>query len=338
MTDANPVLVEVTRGGMVESRHRGAVAVVDALGKVIFSAGDVAAPVYARSSAKPLQALPLIETGAADAFGYGDIQIALSCASHNGEAEHVEQVSRMLQRIGLDGDALECGIQLPDREIAFRPLIENGIAPRRIHNNCSGKHAGFLSTAIHMKEDHHGYIHDGHPTMDRVTRAMREMTGETPEAAPCGIDGCGIPVVGFSLLGWAQGMARLANPEGLAPERAAAAKRIVRAMTEEPFYVAGRERFCTQVMKIVRDRAAIKTGAEGVFAGAFPGLGIGVAIKIDDGASRAAECAMGAVMRRYGIIDGDNIDRLRDIIEPPVLNREKLVCGHIRPAAGWLDG
>lgn len=337
MTDANPVLVEVTRGDMVECRHRGAVAVVDVHGNTLFAAGDVSSPVYARSSAKPLQALPLIETGAADAFGYGDIQIALACASHNGEAEHVEQVSRMLQRIGLDGEALECGIQLPDREIAYRPMIENGIAPRRIHNNCSGKHAGFLSTAVHMKEDHHGYIKSGHPTMDRVTRAMREMTGEAPEGAPCGIDGCGIPVIGFSLQGWAQGMARLARPDGLAPERAAAAKRVVRAMTEEPFYVAGRERFCTQVMKIVRSRAAIKTGAEGVFAGAFPQLGIGVAIKIDDGATRASECAMGAIMRKYGIIDESNIDRLQDIIEPPIYNRDRVLCGHVRPAAGWLD-
>lgn len=337
MTAANPVLVEVTRGDMVESRHRGAVAVVDATGKVIFSAGDISTPVYARSSAKPLQALPLIETGAADAFGYGDIQIALSCASHNGEAEHVDEVSLMLERIGLNGDALECGVQLPDREIAYRPLIENGIQPRRIHNNCSGKHAGFLTTAIHMSEDPKGYIHAGHPTMDRVTEAMRQMTGESLSHAPCGVDGCGIPVVGVSLTGWAQGMARMARPDGLDPKRANAARRIVKAMTEEPFYVAGRERFCTQVMKIIRERAAIKTGAEGVYAGIFPELGYGVAIKIDDGGTRAAEVAMGAVMRQYGVITEDHLPRLADILQPPILNRTGTVCGVVRPAEGWLD-
>ncbi len=338
MTQANPVLVEVTRGDMVESRHRGSVAVVDARGKVVMAIGDISSPVYARSSAKPLQALPFVESGAADAFGFGDVEIALSCASHNGEAEHVAKVSEMLARVGLSGDALECGVQLPDKEVAFRPLIENGVTPRAVHNNCSGKHAGFLSTAVHLEDNPAGYIGPDHPVMERVTAAMRDMTGESFGSSPCGFDGCGIPVIGASLTGWAQGMARMAAPDGLAPARAEAAKRIVRAMTEEPFYVAGRGRFCTQVMKIVREKAAIKTGAEGVYAGILPGLGLGVALKIDDGGTRAAEVAMGAVMVHLGVVSGEHLDRLTDILTPPIHNRNGVLCGHTRAAEGWLDG
>ncbi|MGH6882033.1 MAG: asparaginase, partial [Hypericibacter sp.] len=212
---ANPVLIEVTRGEMVESRHRVAVAVVDAGGKLVESWGDIERPIYGRSAIKPFQALPLLETGAADAFKLGEPEIALACASHNGEPQHTDRVHDWLARIGCEIADLECGAHLPYHEPTMLQLVANGGDITAIYNNCSGKHSGFLTTARHEGEPTKGYIRYEHPVQQRVTQAMSEMTGVDLTRSPRGIDGCGIPVLGMPLRAMAHGLARMADPRKL---------------------------------------------------------------------------------------------------------------------------
>lgn len=330
---ANPLLVEVTRGGMVESRHRAAIAVVDAQGKVVRGWGDIERPVYGRSAIKPLQALPLVESGAADRFGLSRGELALACASHSGEPRHVDTVLAWLARIGLSPDDLECGSHPPLNDGAMRDFLRGAAPLTAAYNNCSGKHAGFLSTALHLGEPTKGYIRYEHPVQQRILGVLEQMCGVDLGAAPRGIDGCGIPVIAIPLGNMALAMARLADPDDLPAPRAAAARRIVAAMTAEPFMVAGSQRFCTVVMSALGTKAAIKTGAEGVYCAALPDLGLGVALKVDDGAGRAAEVAMGEVLIHLGVIDEGERARLADTLSPPIMNRAGLETGRVRRAA-----
>jgi L-asparaginase II len=330
---ANPLVVEVTRGGMVESRHRAAVAVVDADGKVVRGWGDFERPVYGRSAIKPLQALPLVESGAADRFGVTQKELALACASHSGEKQHVDAVAAWLARIGLDAGDLECGSHLPIEDAAMQEFLRSGAKLTALYNNCSGKHTGFLATALHQGEPTRGYIRYEHPVQQRILGVLEQMCGLDLGGAARGIDGCGIPVIAIPLGNMALGMARLADPADLPAARAAAARRIVAAMTAEPFMVAGSRRFCTVVMAALGAKAAIKTGAEGVYCAALPELGLGVAIKVDDGAGRAAEVAMGEVLLHLGVIDEQMRRRLADCLSPPILNRAGLETGRVRPAS-----
>jgi len=330
----NPVVVEVTRGTMVESRHRAAIAVVDPDGKVVRAWGDVDQPVYGRSAIKPLQALPLFESGAADRYGLGAQEIALACASHSGEARHVQLVTAWLARIGCGATDLECGSHLPYHEPSAAALIRAGHRPDPAYNNCSGKHAGFLSTARHLGEPLKGYIQYDHPVQQRVLGTLEQMCGLRLGDAPRGIDGCGIPVIGIPLGHMAMAMARLADPgKHLPPARAAAAARILAAMSAEPFLVAGSGRFCTRVMAVAGTKIVVKTGAEGVYVAALPTLGLGVALKIDDGASRAAEVAMGHVLRRLNLLTVDEQEALGELLVPPIRNRSERQAGEIRPTS-----
>jgi L-asparaginase II len=330
----NPIVVEVTRGGMVESRHRAAAAVVDAGGAVIHAWGDVDRPVYGRSALKPLQALPLIETGAADRYAIGPAEIALACASHNGEPRHVDLVTQWLARIGCSVDDLECGSHLPFLETSVEALMAAGRKPDARYNNCSGKHTGFLATARHLGEPTKGYIRYEHPVQQRVLGVLEQLTGLHLGDAPRGIDGCGIPVIGIPLGHTAMAMARLADPDDHLPAaRAAAARRILAAMAAEPFLVAGTGRFCTKVLEVAGAKVALKTGAEGVYAAALPTLGLGVALKIDDGAGRAAEVAMGRILRHLDLLTADEEQALAEALTPPVHNRAGRETGRIRIAA-----
>jgi L-asparaginase II len=330
---ANPVAVEVTRGTMVESRHRIAAAVVDADGKVVRAFGDIERPVYGRSAIKPLQALPLIESGAADRYGVAPAEIALACASHNGEPRHVELVRAWLRRIGCAVEDLECGGHMPYHDPSVEALIRAGEKPSAAYNNCSGKHTGFLCTARHMGEATKGYIRWEHPVQQRILGALEQICGLDLSKADRGIDGCGIPVIAIPLGNMAMAMARLVDCDGLPPARAAAARRIVAAMAEEPFLVAGTNRFCTEIMEAVGRKVVLKTGAEGVYTAALRELGLGIALKADDGAGRAAEVAMGQILRHLGAIAPEDAARLADVLTPPVKNRVGLETGRVRPAA-----
>lgn len=295
----NPVLAEVTRGSTVESRHRGAVIVVDADGAVVLSLGDVERPVFPRSAVKALQALPLLESGAADRFGLTPAEIALAVASHSGEEAHAETSLAMLRKAGRDAGCLECGAHWPMGEAAARALARAGREPTALNNNCSGKHAGFVCLACGIDEDPAGYVKAGHKVQQAVRGALEEVTGAAHKAELSGTDGCSIPTYAVPLKALALGFARFGTGNGLGPSRAEAARRIREAVAANPFMVAGTGRFDTRFMGVFGARAFIKTGAEGVYCGALPELGYGIALKCDDGAGRASEIAMAALIERF---------------------------------------
>jgi L-asparaginase II len=331
-----PVLIEVTRGGMVESRHRGSFAVVDSAGRVVHAAGRIDTPVYARSAIKPLQALPLVESGAADHYGLGPREIALACASHKGEVRHTVAVAHWLSRVGLDPGDLECGEHLPYDPTASHDLIRAGRAPTALNNNCSGKHTGFLTTARHLGERTRGYIEADHPVQQRLVAVLEAMTGLDLARAPRGRDGCGIPVIGFSLAGMARGMARLADPAGLEAERAAASRRILDAMAAEPFYVDGTGGFCRAAMTAAPATVRVKGGAEGVYCASLPTLGLGIAVKIEDGAGRAAELTMATLLDRLGCFDEAQRTELAPYLAPVLRNVAGVEVGGLRAAPDFV--
>ena len=296
---ANPVLIEVTRGPLVESWHRGAVAVAAPSGALALGLGDVERPVYPRSAIKALQALPLVETGAADRFGFGAAEIALACGSHAGTERQAALAASMLQRAGLTADALHCGAHAPLGASAANALITRGEAPTQLHNNCSGKHAGMLATAVHLDEPVAGYWEPGHNVQQRIQRALAEMSGVALGADVQGIDGCSVPNWAMPLSVLARTFARLATGQGLALERRQALRRILEACWENPELVAGRGRADTVVMRALPGQVFMKTGAEGVYCGAFPVLGLGFALKIDDGGKRASAGAAMALVERF---------------------------------------
>ena len=329
---SNPVLVEVVRGGLVESRHRGAVAVVDADGATVLALGDVARPVYPRSAVKPLQALPLIESGAADRYGFGDREIALACASHGGEWAHVEVAGRMLARAGLDAGALECGAHWPSHQPSNQALARSGGAPSALHNNCSGKHAGFLCVACAAGVERRGYVEAEHVVQREVRGALEGLTGVGFGEDVCGIDGCSIPTWAVPLTALAHAFAKFGTGQGLSSERVKAAARIRAACAAQPYYVAGTGRFCTEIMKLFGTRVLAKTGAEGVFCGTLPEQGLGIALKCDDGATRAAEVAMTAVIARFLPMSEDERGGVSRFLRPTLRNWNGIEVGGLRPS------
>ncbi|HLJ71674.1 MAG TPA: asparaginase, partial [Roseiarcus sp.] len=277
-----------------------------------FALGDVEAAVFPRSAVKALQALPLIESGAADKYKLTDAEIALACSSHSGEPIHLETARAMLAKCGLDGSALECGAHWPLDAAASRALAASGAAPSALHNNCSGKHAGFLCLACAAGRATKGYVKYDHDAQRQVRAALGEMTKLDLGAAPWGIDGCAVPTYAMPLRALALAFARFGAGEGLDADRAAAARRIRAACAAHPHLVAGTGRFDTLIMIALGARAFVKTGAEGVYCGALPELGLGVAIKCDDGAGRAAEVAMAAIIARFLPLD----DNQRALLAP----------------------
>ena len=335
--NANPVLVEVTRGEMVESRHRGAVALAHSNGQTISGIGDVARLIYPRSALKPLQALHLIESGAAAAYQLGEREIALACASHNGEEPHVAAVVQWLKRLGLDESALECGAHPPRRSFDREALLSQGKKPGPAHNNCSGKHCGFLTAALHGEHPPQAYIAREHPVQQAVMTLIGELAGISLQEAPHGIDGCGIPVAGIPLDHLAMAFARFASGDGLSGGRASAARQVYDAMVNVPFMVAGTKRWCTNAIEAGRGAFIVKTGAEGVYCAAIPEAGIGVALKIDDGAHRASECAMGAVLSKIPGLRALFADSPAELIRVPVKNVAGKTVGEIAPGSALQE-
>ena len=313
---SDPVLVEITRGPLVESVHRGAFAVVDAKGAVRLSAGDVDRPIFPRSALKPVQAVPLIESGAADAFSVSDDELALACASHSGEPMHTTRVAAWQERIGCSVSDLACGPHRPVHEATAVDLILKQERWTSLHNNCSGKHTGFMTLARQLGAPVAGYQLVDHPVQRMVEKTLKEMAGLTGEL-PYGVDGCTVPNFAIPLQALARAMAQFADPSALSPERRQAAARVVRAMTSHPDLVAGTGRACTSLMRQSRD-VIVKTGAEGVYVAILPGLGLGAALKIDDGASRASETAIAALLIALGALPNDGAAAA--LAEGPVMN------------------
>jgi L-asparaginase II len=328
----NPDLVEVRRGGLVESSHRGAVAVVDADGITALAVGDVARPVFPRSAVKPLQALLLIESGAADRYALTDEEIALACASHGGEPAHVDGVAGMLAKAGLDASALACGTHWPSAQAAAFALART-TTPSALHNNCSGKHAGFLCAALAMGLDTDGYWRPEHPVQRQVHSVLEDLGGSILPPERRAIDGCSVPTWAMSLHDIARAFAKFGNGHGLAAKRAAAAARLRAACARKPWYVAGSGRFCTEIMQLLGARALVKTGAEGVFCGALPGRGLGIAVKCDDGSARAAEAVMATVIARFLRLDDRERAAVARFERPQLRNWNGIEVGELRATA-----
>lgn len=304
----NPIFVETIRGQIVENRHRGAIAVVGPSGKSILSIGDIERAVFPRSSIKSIIALPFVESGAADGFGFGQKELAFICSSHSGEAAHRALTEEMLMRVGLSLDALECGPTWPYIEqnpTGPRAYAASGRLPERVCHNCSGKHAGLICTARHNGIDHQGYLSPDHILQKDVRQTLEDVTGARHEAAYRGIDGCSIPNYAIPLKNLALGMARMMTGEGLSDglnegiseRRKDAAQRLVNACMAEPFYVAGTGRACTAFMEAAQGEIFAKYGADGVYALGLPKLGLGIALKCDDGTPRAAEAMAAGILR-----------------------------------------
>ena len=344
-----PVLVELWRGdaqaGTVESAHRGALAVVDADGHRMLALGDVERPVFPRSAVKALQALPLVESGAAQRFALGDAELALACASHGGEPAHVATAARMLARAGFDAAVLECGAHWPLDEEAQRELAARGAVPCPLHNNCSGKHAGFVCLGTLLAERAgaeprawlRGYVEPGHPVMREVGAALGALTGCDLARAPRATDGCSMPTFGIALQALALGFARFGSGAGLPPVRAAAAARLRQAVAAAPEMVAGRGRFDRVVMQRFGTRAFVKVGAEGVYCGTLPGTGLGIALKIDDGQGRAAELVMAKLLEALLPTDGDERALLRGLGDVTLHNWNGRPVGRLRAAPALRD-
>ena len=326
----NPVLVEVLRGQSVESRHRGAFAVVDATGAIVLSLGEIDKPIFPRSAVKAFQALPLIESGAADRFQLTDRELALTISSHSGEPEHVEAAREILAKAGRDESCLECGSHWPMSRDAERALAAIGKEPSTLHNNCSGKHSGFICLSCGMDEDTKGYIHPNHVVQREIKAAGESMTEFTFRNDWMGTDGCSIPTYAVPLRNLAWGFAKLGTGHRLEPKRAVAARRLRKAAAAHPFMVAGTGRLDTAAMEIFGERLFVKTGAEGVYCAALPEQGFGIAIKADDGETRAAQAILAGLVHRF--LPMDDLARQKfDAISLPVLkNWNGIEVGRVR--------
>lgn len=335
--DANPICVEVTRGGIVESKHRGSVAIVDVAGTVKVSWGDIKQPVFPRSAVKGIQAIPVIETGTADALNLTQSELALLCSSHGGEPRHTETAAGILSRAGLGEADLECGTHWPSHEESAHALAASGAVATQLHNNCSGKHSGMLAMAKQMGVPTKGYSQVTHPVQQRVLGALEFMTGVDMTGLPLGIDGCSIPTWAIPLERLAFAFARFGAGEDMPEARRAACDRIMEAVYADPFMIAGSDRYCTEMTRFLGKRVFLKTGAEGVFCAAVPSMGIGIALKCDDGASRGAEMLLTAVFDKIGVFEPGEAEDAARFLAKPVTNRNNLRVGEIRPAQHILS-
>jgi L-asparaginase II len=319
----NPVVAEVTRGDIVESRHRGAFAVVNAAGHVVAAEGGIAAAIYPRSAVKAFQCLPLVESGAADRFGFTAEEIALCCASHNGEPGHVRVARAMLAKCGCSEDLYACGAHWPYHEESRFTLVRHGEACAAVHNNCSGKHAGMLALARHLDADPYGYVEPHHPVQRLIASTMGALCDVDLDAQPCGVDGCSVPTWAIPLRNLALGFARFADPDF------AAARRIIESVRAHPFMVGGTGDFDTLIMEAV-PRLFVKTGAEGVYCACIPHAGLGVALKIDDGAGRAAEVAIASLLAGLGVWTEEERTALDAFRHHDLVNWHRNMVGELR--------
>ncbi len=324
-------LSEIWRGQLLESLHLGHAVVCDDTGQIVQAWGDPQAVIYPRSSSKMIQALPLITSGAADAANLTPEHLALACASHNGAEIHTARVRDWLADLALDDDALRCGPQMPDDPAEQTHLIKTDKSPCQYHNNCSGKHAGFLTLTKHLGAGPE-YIDIEHPVQQACLADFEKVTGET--SPTFGIDGCSAPNFACTVHGLARAMAWFASAGSRADTLSDAAQRLTQAMMAHPELVAGEGRACTELMRAMKGKAAIKTGAEGVFVGILPEQRLGIALKISDGATRASECAIAALLVKLGVLDAEH-PATRRVLNAPILNRRDIEAGSIQAAAGF---
>lgn len=325
-------LAEVWRGPFLESHHVGHAVVCDGSGQIVAAWGDADSVVLPRSSSKMIQALPLLMSGAADARGLTSQHLALACASHQGAPVHVKAVNAWLADLGLGDDAFCCGPQ-ESRDDALRiEMIRAQDSPCRVHNNCSGKHAGFLTLTQHLGAGP-DYVDPQHPVQRACLEAFEAVTDMTSPGF--GIDGCSAPNFATTMHGMARAMAWFATAHHRSDTMSVAAARLTEAMHTHPHLVAGEGRACTRLMRVAKEPVALKTGAEGYFIAILPTRGLGVAVKAADGATRAAECAIAALLVRLDVLDADHPE-VAEFLTPTIRNWGGLATGQIKPAATLL--
>ena len=328
-------IAETTRGGITESVHFGTVVAVDSTGDVIAAAGDPETVVFFRSSAKPFQAIPVIESGAADAFGFTPAELALCCASHEGSREHQRQVAAMLAKIGMSPLSLQCGSPLPMNEPEAARVILGAIESSSLHCDCSGKHAGMLATIVHEGLSQHDYLDPTHPLQQRILGIMAEVMRVPVETIVLGTDGCSLPTFGAPLRAFATAYAALAAPErvptGAGREHAAALDRLRAAMTADPENVAGHGQLVTDLMALSNGCLVAKSGAEGLIGLAVPDRGLGIAIRVMDGSFRTHAVVTVATLEQLGILDDTTRDTILERHSPQLRNHNGRLVGEIRP-------
>jgi L-asparaginase II len=330
---ANPVLAELTRGTWVEDRHRGAFVVSDSSGRVIASAGDIERPVFPRSAIKSMQALAMVTSGAIEKFHLTDEELALACASHQGEEFHVAGVTSFLGHIGLAAGDLECGAHAPTYAPARERLREAGHQPSALHNNCSGKHSGMLAVAEALGVPTAHYVDRDHPVQKAVRDGIELVVGEPLSVDRCGTDGCSIPTWAAPLRAFAQGFARMATGEGLPENIASAAKRIFDAATSHPHLVGGTGSLDTDVMRAFAGRLFQKGGAEGVQCGAIRSKGWGYALKVDDGNMAASHAMVATLLLTISDPDEEQRKVLERFAKQTIRNVRGLEVGALRATA-----
>jgi L-asparaginase II len=321
-------VIEVLRGSAVESTHRVHLAVVDAEGRVRTCTGDPDRVTFFRSAAKPFQALPLVDDGAVDRLGITDEELALCCGSHSGEPHHLRVAESILRRVGLGSEALACGPHPPFHGATRRELLESGLEPVRLHNNCSGKHAGMMALARAHGWDPSGYERMEHPVQGRLLAEVSHWAGLPAEGIALATDGCGVVCFAMPLYHMALAFARLAAAARRGDE---APRRVVEAMTSYPDMVAGTDRLCTDLMRRMEGRVFAKVGAEWVYCVGIPGAELGIALKIEDGAARAIGPAVLSVLRTLHLISEDDLGDLHTHAYPEVTNTCGEVVGQLRP-------
>jgi len=326
----NPILVEVYRGGLLESFHRGVVCVVNEQNEIIFSLGDTEQLCYPRSAMKLLQVIPLIVNGGMEKFNFTLEEIAVMCGSHNAESEHLRVVNSILQKIGLSPDYLNCGAQYPSSKKDANALIKADIKPHHIHNNCSGKHAGMLATCVLKNWPIEDYINPNHP-LQKAIREICSLMYEYPEQKMItALDGCSAPIFSVPVKNQAIAYKNLVSNNHLPDAVKAACEVVVKAVSAYPFMVAGSKRYCTDMMQVTAPQIIGKTGAEGIFCMTFTEQKLGVCIKIDDGKMLPQYNVAQALINASGLFNEDELAPLQHHLQAPITNFNKLTTGEIK--------
>lgn len=334
----NPVLVNVWRGNAIENYHNGAAAVVDINGRVIWSIGEIQRPIFPRSAIKLLQAIPLLDEKVTKKFSISRTELALACSSHTGEKIHRDALQEWLNKIDCTTDDLECGEAYPESEGDSLQMISNGLPPQRACHCCSGNHANFLTTCRAYKDPVHNYRLYSHPAQRRWFDIIAEFTGMKALQLPWGYDGCGIPTLAIPLQRLAWAYARFADPSQISAQRIEAVKSVQQAIAENPHMYGGTRELTTEMAKLLKSDLIVKNGAEGVYIGALPKLGYGIALKVDSGNAQAARIVLGAVLEKIAALSVDQYKVLGDYFRPDVLNSRGEVVGRAEPSSAWDQG
>ncbi|GMA62652.1 asparaginase [Alicyclobacillus fastidiosus] len=317
----------VTRGGIVESVHSGVIAVVSSEGKLLGEYGDSNLVTFARSACKPLQAIPLVESGAMEAFAFEEADLALFCASHSSEAQHTERVERILARIGLDESYLQCGAHIPHSMQTYDRLVQAGKTLSSLYSNCSGKHSGMLAYAKHVGADVATYHHVEHPLQQAILQVVSDLTEVLKDDIVIGVDGCGVPVHALPVQNWARAYAKFADPERFG--HGEAMHRISTAMRAYPSLVGGTDRFDTDLMTATHGRILAKGGAEGFMMVVVPKQRVGIALKVRDGNARAIPPIVIHTLDGLGALSPSELESLHKYQKPEVKNTRGEVVGEV---------